>query len=741
MAEVLGLAASVISVVSLAIQLGDSIKKACDFWEAIEDGPDDIKRISSDLRLLSNLIAVIRHGNDADTGRAQEQLVRSALENAKKDIDDLASLISDLQRALGPTKKGLKRKWGRVQVAMKGGKIVKLRGYVEGAKSSLNLLQALQTQSAVFQMNGRLEMLATTFTMARENYAIINQNDQQTMASTSRIGSSNGIIESSGEPRSTQIHTKTSFRRINAGLGVLSLASTATKLLNIKDADEEPKELGAKKTFVARFLWGFSSCRKGFRLSVDDTFDTFSFNTIRRRPTDSHIFRLCEKGDARGVRELLMVGEASVYDVDTGGFTPLHYACYFGHSELVTLLVDQKSDIYLRNDRGSAPMDNLRDYHENGGDDIPQRQAIARIVDTMIRQGNFEPFDWPDSIYSTETLSLYYGLPFENLQYLLTTEDIYATPEQRCDLILDNFLCLAGSIESISDSVDLLLTQYAKIRSYESGYAGWNYKITLLQSLIPSWIALPVGKRAAAKFQISRALKLTNDLWYSDGEGTPLDTIARFDSQKIPQWLEMISQSGVNLSEYIQYEHSQHLDGVIYQSQHLCCRIIYVDFEFGNTEEDISVKVRNICNPFFEHLDPGYRCELSRPRQICISQLDDAFVGADGKPLATLPGSWTTPLRPNKELSVVFSFINRGWQYVDFVEPGDTLWEDYMKGEGDKNEETEMSDSEEESSNTSDNESLHSETDTPEHKSPQDVQVETFLDSAQEPAASNESTP
>jgi len=147
MAEALGLAASVFSVASLAIQLGDSLQKACEFWDSITEGPDDIRRISTELRLLANIIQMLEREDKAGMlDRAQEQLIKGALELAQRDINELANLVTDLSRATGPGQKNIRWTWGRVQIVLKAGKMSKLKAYIESAKSILNLLQASRAQ-------------------------------------------------------------------------------------------------------------------------------------------------------------------------------------------------------------------------------------------------------------------------------------------------------------------------------------------------------------------------------------------------------------------------------------------------------------------------------------------------------------------------------------------------------------------------------------------------------------------
>jgi len=107
MAEVLGVAASVISVASFAIQLADSVQKACEFCDSIEDGPDDIRLISAELRWLANYLSILQHEHSCGLiEKEQEPLVRGALEIAKKDVDELAGLVTEPSRGWAQTSGG-----------------------------------------------------------------------------------------------------------------------------------------------------------------------------------------------------------------------------------------------------------------------------------------------------------------------------------------------------------------------------------------------------------------------------------------------------------------------------------------------------------------------------------------------------------------------------------------------------------------------------------------------------------
>lgn len=142
MGEVLGLVANVFAVASLTIQLGDSLRKACEFWESIEDAALDICRISMDLRLLEDMTHSIHEEKTVGAmGRAQERLASQVLEQAKNDIDKLGTLVSGLAIAIYPEQRKMSRQWGMVRIVLKEKKTARVKGYIDNARSALFIFQ------------------------------------------------------------------------------------------------------------------------------------------------------------------------------------------------------------------------------------------------------------------------------------------------------------------------------------------------------------------------------------------------------------------------------------------------------------------------------------------------------------------------------------------------------------------------------------------------------------------------
>lgn len=54
-------AAGAVGVASLAIQIGQSIRQAVEFWDSIQEAPDEIHQLSTDLRNLANILTVFEY--------------------------------------------------------------------------------------------------------------------------------------------------------------------------------------------------------------------------------------------------------------------------------------------------------------------------------------------------------------------------------------------------------------------------------------------------------------------------------------------------------------------------------------------------------------------------------------------------------------------------------------------------------------------------------------------------------
>ena len=128
-------AASGIAVVSLAIQLGDSVKKLCEFWASVKEAPDDVRAITADLQLLSSVLAGMAF--EEQHFEPNPTLV-TALEACRDNVTKLVRIANDMEPGFA-SKKPRIRIWTAFRAAIKGESIQKSQRILEGLKSTLTL--------------------------------------------------------------------------------------------------------------------------------------------------------------------------------------------------------------------------------------------------------------------------------------------------------------------------------------------------------------------------------------------------------------------------------------------------------------------------------------------------------------------------------------------------------------------------------------------------------------------------
>ncbi|KAJ8063352.1 hypothetical protein OCU04_008580 [Sclerotinia nivalis] len=351
-----GFTASVISIATLAVQLGVALRKAAAFWEAIQDAPSDIRRLSRELMLVANVFHAIRVEYEAGSvPKNCQNMIKAALDLAKDDVDQLSKFTSELTRKLSHTNGNFGTQWRKVQVALRASKIEKFKDNLKSVEIIMTLLQASRNQSSMIQVNSKLDILDTKIssiaaTTTSSSLQITHQSSLQLMQNRPvsprhRSNYTNGVFKSIDQHRTNFFFGTFSFRTIST-----------TYRYDDNDSPNDADNSTTTKDYLVEFLIGFTTCRKGFRVTATNTFDHYRLDVIRRRPNNSEIFKVCTEGDAGAVKRLLDRGEASIYDVDEYGESLLHKAASCADPKLCQMLLDLGADVYLENNNGSSPM-------------------------------------------------------------------------------------------------------------------------------------------------------------------------------------------------------------------------------------------------------------------------------------------------------------------------------------------------------------------------------------------------
>lgn len=130
-------AASGMAVVSLALQLGGSIKQLYDFWDSVNEAPDEIQGITLDLSLLASVLTEMA---SEEQHYGPDHTLNKVLEACCDRVSKLTRITSDMEP--GFASRSLRvRKWTAFKAVLKGEKIQKFQTILEGLKSTLMLAQ------------------------------------------------------------------------------------------------------------------------------------------------------------------------------------------------------------------------------------------------------------------------------------------------------------------------------------------------------------------------------------------------------------------------------------------------------------------------------------------------------------------------------------------------------------------------------------------------------------------------
>ena len=137
MAEVLGAAASGISIASFAVQIVDSGIKLNRLWNAIKDAPEDIAYLKEDVQSINTVLEEIKAQQALTTGPSSAP--NGCLELCRRAAETLENVVKDLETTISK-----KRLRGSMKVALKRETLAKHRTRLSDAKTSLILAQQMQ---------------------------------------------------------------------------------------------------------------------------------------------------------------------------------------------------------------------------------------------------------------------------------------------------------------------------------------------------------------------------------------------------------------------------------------------------------------------------------------------------------------------------------------------------------------------------------------------------------------------
>lgn len=130
-----------LGVVPLAVQLADTVKKLCEFWNSVKEAPKEIETATNYLKLLQSILCSIA---DEAQYTKPDTILTHALEDCHKKVDSLVSTLEDIEPGFASTK-ARTRKWTAVKTAFMDTKLKKFQDIVESLKSTILLAQQIHS--------------------------------------------------------------------------------------------------------------------------------------------------------------------------------------------------------------------------------------------------------------------------------------------------------------------------------------------------------------------------------------------------------------------------------------------------------------------------------------------------------------------------------------------------------------------------------------------------------------------
>ena len=366
--------ASAFAVISLAGQVVTGVQNLYQVWSTFHDAPEHVRAISEDLRLL---VTVLRGIEDNERRFGRDIIMTEVLQKCRTQVDAISTITEDLSLRSG-TGRSSRRAWVAIKASFQQDKITRIQDILRDLKVTLSLAQhnahfarlSLQHNFGFSRLSHQLSTLAAhvaqpqppiilihhmpstqpdtelqsspftsqlPHTFSREPNPILDAGMRQGMNSALR--EELGIRRQTKPNRGSTVYSYGSSSRVHNLFGTFSISSearqTVESLRKTPDQIEDQDVVHSTSIRIRPATW---LVRLGIRYGLDYAFEhnahawKHTLTTFRPVPSDALIFSACKEGDISLVGELLANGDASVWDCNDTGWTPLHVrTCLYSH--------------------------------------------------------------------------------------------------------------------------------------------------------------------------------------------------------------------------------------------------------------------------------------------------------------------------------------------------------------------------------------------------------------------------
>lgn len=269
MAEAFGVAAGAIGVVSLSIQLAESLQKVKSFYAAVKDAPPQVEELIEEIEIMQDILSDLESGSQSASAASSANMQR-CMKVAQRATKGFATFSSELQNRI---KKSKFR--GDVKFALSREDIKQMLDQLERTKSSLNLAYSLYQQATAEDRHAALISVVAK-----------NQGVATTTTQTSQISL--------------------------PAQGTVALTRNASQLSAHKLSRKRRLFQMTTPEWISNTVLQFEMTRSITGLNI-------MLRTYGIVPIDAPVFEACEKGDVVGMQRLFDKGLASPFDRNEWG--------------------------------------------------------------------------------------------------------------------------------------------------------------------------------------------------------------------------------------------------------------------------------------------------------------------------------------------------------------------------------------------------------------------------------------
>ncbi|MCJ1235045.1 hypothetical protein MMC14_003009 [Varicellaria rhodocarpa] len=138
--EGLSTASGVIAVLSLTVQLANSVKELYEFWSSIQEAPAEVRDIVANLKLLSCVLENIIEFEAGQNYINTDDTLKDVLESCGLKVRRFTDLVSSFEKGFVSKKRTI-RTWAALKAVLKAEKVKQFRTALEELKMTLLLAQ------------------------------------------------------------------------------------------------------------------------------------------------------------------------------------------------------------------------------------------------------------------------------------------------------------------------------------------------------------------------------------------------------------------------------------------------------------------------------------------------------------------------------------------------------------------------------------------------------------------------